>query len=299
MSKYFDNKQIFHTPITTQYGNNMVMTNPNKTQSKKQYINIDTRFSNETKINTNTANYNITLPLRLTNVKSISITNVEMPVTYYNISSTLNNNTFRITNQTTKTSTTIILPDNQYTNTTLQTAISSLLPSGITFTINSNGQSVFSTTIPFYIEFYTDSNGAYDKTNPKFKLGWLLGYRIMAYPILPSIPFVSETSINLSGPRYIYLVLDEFQNGKENTFQSLVSCSMLKKNIIARITPSPTEYPYGTILPANLSNGKLTTDKRTYKGQIDIQRLNIQLVNEIGQLIPLNGGYIMFCLEVE
>jgi len=275
----------------------------NKSGVKKIYVNFDTRFSTDIGSGggSDLANYNFVLPIRLTNIKSMSVTNVEVPISYFNISSNMGNNTFRINNIDAEIITPIIIPDGQYTLNQLQTVINNLLPPDVRFSINTNGQSVFSVNgiSDYYIEFYTDSMVDNDKNDPKFKLGWMLGFRYVAYPLKNYTSLVSECICNLNGSRYLYLVVDEFQNGKENTFNSLVSSSMLKKNILARVTPSYVNYPYGSVLPANMANGYLRSDTRTYKGKVDIQRLNVQLVNEIGKVICLNGGYIMFCLELE
>ena len=272
---------------------------------RKLYVNFDTRFSNDIVGSGNRADYNFVLPVRLTNIKSMSVTNVEMPITYYNISQAFGNNTFRITNVVTGNARTVSLSDGQYTSSGLQTAINAELPVGVTFSINSHGQSVFTNASiggnGYYLEFYTDTLGGYDKNNPKFKLGWILGFRYIAYPLNWGQSLISECILNLHGPRYLYLLVDEFQNGKDNTFNSaLGEAGILKKNILARVAPDYVNFPYSSILPANLANGNLLSDTRAYhRGKVDIQRLNVQVVNEIGQIMALNGGYIMFCLEFE
>jgi len=76
---------------------------------------------------------------------------------------------------------------------------------------------------------------------------------------------------------------------------------IIRKNILARVTTDYAVYPYGSILTANLFNGLLTTDLRLYAlgGKIDLQKLNIQLVNENGEIMNLNGEDISFCLRLE
>jgi hypothetical protein len=325
-SAYFDNKKIFDTPRVDQYGSHMVMSRGGNLDGGgggggggKLYVSLDTRFSNNIGSDagagagggsggTADANYNFVLPIRLTNIQSMSVTNIEIPISYYNISANLGNNTFRVTRVASGNVWTVSLSDGQYTATKLQTMVNAGLPPGLTFSTNANGQSVFTNTdisgSNYYVEFYTDTFGGYDKNNPKFKLGWIMGFRYIAYPISAGGgSLVSECILNLNGPRYLYLVVDEFQNGKENSFNSaLGDIGMMKKNILARVATSYHDYPYGTILPANLSNGALTSDCRTYFGggrSVDIQRLNVQLVNEIGQVMDLRGDHIMFCLEFD
>ena len=305
MSNYFDNKQLFNMPETTQYGSHMIMTNIKK-ESKFKYINIDTRFSDNYNYLDNTANYNITLPDKLNNVKSMSVTNVELPVSYYNISSAIGNNIFYVTNTSTNVTTKIILPDSQYTTSSLITAINTLLPANLTFNINASGYSTFTTTtIPYTINFNVDDTGdikiapGNNKLTPKFKLGWVLGFRSLTYAMSTSKTITSEYTANIVGPKYVYLVIDEYQNGNQNSFISLLSSSLIKKNIIARVTTPYNIYPYGTVIPANLSNGLLTTDTRSYTGKIDIQRLNIQIIDENGHIMNLNGEDVSFCLVLE
>ena len=88
MSEYFDEKSMFMEPRVSQYNNHMVMTNVSK-QTRKKFINIDTKFCDEYANNRtnpgnpsyNVANYNITLPEKINDVKSMSVRNVEIPIT--------------------------------------------------------------------------------------------------------------------------------------------------------------------------------------------------------------------------
>ena len=75
--------------------------------------------------------------------------------------------------------------------------------------------------------------------------------------------------------------------------------SQIKSNVIARIALNRTTYPFGTILPANNFNGLLLTDRRSYNGKVDLQKLKVQLVHENGVPVNLNGLGFSFCLEVE
>jgi len=56
---------------------------------------------------------------------------------------------------------------------------------------------------------------------------------------------------------------------------------------------------FGTVLYANCWNGLLYSDCRQYSSKIDIQRLNVQLINEFGQSVDLNGLDFSFCMEIE
>jgi hypothetical protein len=310
---YFEDKHLFMAPKTTQYGSHMVMTDVSK-ESKTKYINMDTRFRDEynylnsstTPINmnyTNVASYMFTLADKYNDVKSLSVSNIEIPLVYYNISANLGNNCLQITGTTNRL---VIIPDGQYTAATLTAKFLSLITTDISINVTQNGatQIVNKIGTPVTVNFNyiaassTDAVGSYDKFNTKFKLGWLLGFRNITYTIAAGATLTSEAILDLNGPRYLYLVVDEFSNGNQNSFVSCLATSIVKKNILARIAIDNVAYPYGSVLTANPGNGLLTTDHRSYTGKIDIQRINVQLVNENGAPVNLNGMDFSFCLKV-
>lgn len=320
MSTYFDDTQLFSTPKVSQYNNHMVMTNVVK-ETKKKYVNTDTKFCDEymnNRTNTNNistyniASYTFTLPEKLTDIKSISVVNAEIPMTYYNISSSIGNNYFKLRSDYNSStySKMVIIPDGQYTNSSLVTYLSSLFSqvsyqnqsSVITCSLISNGTSSFvvsSGSGYFYIDFAVDKTGNPDKFNFKNKLGWLLGFRNLTYKIIPSTAVISESIMNINGPKYMYLAIEDFSKGTQNSFSSPLAFSVINKKIISKISLNNQLYPYGSIYPSNIKNGSLMTDKRTYIGKIDIQRLQIQLIGEDGSPLNLNGSDFSFGLEIE
>jgi len=310
MSSYFDNKnELFMEPKTTQYGSNFVMTNVTK-PTKTKMVNIDTRFRDSFS-SPAVANYNIALPERIMEVKSMRVASVELPISYFNISSTLGNNSFRLTVGTT--SRTLIIPDGQYTPTTLVTAMNNLLgntdftgiiefgqvitTTGITghFTVTNKDQTN-SCTINFCSSI--DQTGTLDTKNYMFKLGWILGFRDVIYTIPVSGKITATSPLYLYGPRYLYLAIDDFQNNNSHSFITTSNTSELKQNILGKIVMNPAN-PFGTLYSANLINGGLLTDKRIYTNRINLQRMNVQLIDEIGRPINLNGEDFSFTLELE
>jgi hypothetical protein len=287
--------ELFFEPQTTQYGSHMVMTNVHKT-NKTKYINIDTRFREEYNY-LQVSNYNITLPERITDVKSMKVVSAEIPITFYNISSALGNNYFYINN-----SKKISIPDGQYDINALSSAISSNINSSSyssTLSYMLNGTfSKFVVTSALTIDFAVNIDGTPDKFNFKSKLGWLLGFRNPTYVLTSSNNIISESLIDINGPRYLYLAIEEFNKGNQSSFVPALYSSLLNKNIIARISLNNTIYNFGNILPTNNFNGLLLSDIRSYTGKIDLLKLNIQLLNENGLPVNLNGMDFSFCLEV-
>ena len=305
-----DNKDLFLEPKVTQYGNHMVMTNVVK-PVKHKYYTIDTRFRDDYDeySSTSPTYYTITLPQRVNDVKSIMVCTAEIPLTYYNISASLGNNSLQIIRKSDNIKKTIVIKDGNYNITGLINFMNSELQrigfTDISFTINNNHSS-FSTTYNYTFDFSvktsmidsgTSYNTDFDKFNFKSKLGWLLGFRNIKY--IDNNSMVSESFVDLNGPRYFYLVVDEFNNGNQNSFISPLYTSILNKNILAKICVDNKHYDFGSFLIANNFNGYLLTDKRCYNGKVDLQRLKIQLVNELGIPLDLNGLDFSFTLEIE
>ena len=322
MSNYFDNKELFLEPKVKQYGSHMVMSNVYK-NTKVKYVNIDTKFRDEYNYN-DTVNYTLTLPERITDVKSLKVKSVELPITFYNISAALGNNCFKIYD--TMGSEIITVPDGNYTEATLISELNSLITSIATvhlrylvFTVTNNKCNVYCEGADpddvISIDFAIDQYGNFDKYNFKSKLGWLLGFRDTTYDVIftysdePTVTDLTgpdgqarvfaESLVDLNGCKTLYLAIDEFSKSNPNSFVTLLSSSLINKTIISRISLDKAVFGFGSIMPANLSNGLLITDERTYSGKIDIQKLNIQLLNEFGKIISLNGIDFSLCLEIE
>ena len=305
MTHYFDNKTSFMEP-QFDGGHHNIMTNVMKPK-KTKYLNIDTRFTDEYNYNdvsfNETKNYMITLPERINSVISIKVLSAEIPMSFYNISKSLGNNSFKITNTSSSISKTVVLADGIYTSTTLSTEINyeiGLLGlSGISYN-TTNKKSVFSDTSSnsFIIYFNTDSSGNYDKFKFRSKLGWLLGFRNESYSLISvSGVITSESFINLNPIRYLFLVVDEFNNC-QNSFLAPMYGYIMNKKIISRISVDNQMFPFGTVLCAT-DNKNLVSDRRCYNGIIDLQRLGIQLVNEWGTPVNLNGLDFSFLLEIQ
>jgi hypothetical protein len=320
---YADNKDSFLQPKVSQYGSHMVMTNVTKPTQKK-YWNIDTRFHDDYDNYSRMVGgqtipwYTFTLPQAINDVKSITVDNVELPISFYMISAALGNNVMQVGGSL------LTIPDGNYTlaslRTTFTTAIAGISATGLSYDISYNGNPFSSfkntsgsaITINFAIKASKTNactnvtalgaTADFDKFNFKSKLGWLLGFRNLSYTIPATSGVVySESIIDLNSPRYLYLVIDEFTSSAPNSFISPLPMSIINKNILGKISMDYAHYPQGAgvIMPANQHNGFLKSDKRTYSGKVNLQKLKIQLVNEYGNSINLNGLDFSFCVEIE
>ena len=321
MSNYFENQELFLDPKVKQYGSHMVMTNVHK-PSKTKYINIDTRFRDEYNYN-EVVNFNLTLPEKINDIKKLKVKSIELPMTIYNISAALGNNYFKITSISLNISYVITIPDGQYDLNGLKTEINNQISltyndniNYVSFDIIGNHSRFYRTIRPnanspnddydLTIDFAIDKTGNFDKYNFKTKLGWLLGYRNLTYTIsmldfgnvIPNYSD-SEVYVDLNVNKYLYLAMDEFTKSNPNSFITPLPTSLINKSIISRITLDKAHYGFNTIMTANMFNGLLISDERTYSGKIDLQKINIQLLNEFGYPISLNGMDFSLCLEVE
>ena len=299
-SQYFDSasRNLFMDPKVTQHGSHMVMTDVTP-PTKVKHINIDTRYRDDydpSKV----ADYCITLPERINDVKSIQVVNAEIPMTFYNISDALGNNVLHLTLGDFVV--VIIIPDNQYTEESLvttinaQIALAPLVFHDITYAIV-NRRSVFTnaSSVECEITFDVTTQGSVDLQNATYKLGWLLGYRSQVYRLLSTASLTSDAFVDLYGPRYLYLVVDEFKNGNPHSFTSLLQESAVNgSQILARFAMNPLYYAYGDLFPVH--GDFIDSDVRKYTGTVNLQRLQVKLVNERGVPLNLNGMDFSFCM---
>jgi len=302
-NNYDDGKSSFLSPKVTQYDGHMVMTNVTK-PTKRKFINIDTRYRDDYSSSTQCE---FTLPDRITDVKAMVVRNIEIPITMYNFSSAIGNTYFQITDVNGTNKTMVTIPDGYYTpdiltgvvNAAIQSTTGSFKNLEYSTDTTVNSTSTFDCSSgSLILNFAVNSTGQFDGYNIKRKLGWFLGFRNQSYTITTS-QTKSESFVDYSGLRYLYLVVDEYTRGNQNSFIAALPSSLVRKNIIARIAVNSITFPFGTFLPANNFNGYLLSDRRTYAGKVDIQRLSVQLVDDIGVPVSLNGLDYSFCLEVE
>lgn len=263
----FDHKRLFNEPTMEQHGSHMIIKNVHKPE-KTKYLTIDTRFRDQYDTSL-LANYNITLPERVNSVKSMKALQLEMPLSYHNVSASLGNNSFQLTNST---STEVFTLDDDFYPTvdgTLGIAprINSKLSgassvTGISIVIDpTTGKITFSNTntVDVTITFDnvdctgggTPKGGLSDRESLMSKLGWLLGFRLPSYTIPKKAGGVNgtltgEAIADATGIPYFYLIVDEFKNSNPHSFLGLSRTSQLSsQQILARITVDTSSYNVG------------------------------------------------------
>ncbi len=285
--------------------------NPLNKRVLRQNINIDTRFR-DNYYTSKASNFHVDLPLRLTQVVSLQLAAMELPTTFYTISQVFGNNFF-VLEISGETPLIVTVPDGNYDYLGLQNYINNFLslqttayqniqflsdmntPGGTGPAAGSGKMVIGSSTVTqqFSINFLTDRYGNEDRQTPlPLKLGWLMGFREGYYE--NALTYVSEGIINLLGPRYIYLVVDDFNNNVSDGFYGAFNSSILNKNILARISLQGSVFNY-----LSQNNYNLITNPRQYFGPVDIQKLQIQLLDEYGRILDLNNMDYSFCLAFQ
>ena len=223
------------------------------------------------------------------------------------ISKQYGNNFFSITINDIKN--VISIPDGNYDQTTIINAINnqlSLLDSPfnqVCFSINlTNGTTGSGETLvgfknldgidSFELNFKVDKYGIDDIDTPlPLKFGWILGFRNGIY--INNFNYVSEGLVDTKGPKYLFLVLDDYKNSVNNNFISVFNSSILNKNILARISLQTNLL---NVLEQN--NLNIITTPREYFGPVDLQVFNIQLLDEYGRVVDLNNMDFSFCVNL-
>lgn len=288
--------------------------NPLNKRILRQNINIDTRFR-DNYYATQSANFHLDLPIRLTQVVSLQLSALELPTTFYAISAVFGNNFF-VLEIPSVAPLIVTIPDGNYdylsfpgyVNNFLQNQTINVLYKDIEFIADANtpggsgsggtgrmvvGIKSASLVTKYSINFQTDRYGNEDRQTPlPLKCGWLMGFREGYYE--NNVSYISEGIIDFVGTKYIYLVVDDFNNSVNDGFYGAFNSSILNKNILARISLQGSVF---SVLAQ--SNFLLTTTARQYFGPVDIQKLQIQLLDEYGRILNLNNMDYSFCLTFQ
>lgn len=320
------NTPFIHTmPSQVQAGT----MNPLHTRTVTKCLTIDTRFR-ENYYTTMSSDINIQLPQRISKVVSMQLASMEIPITFYGITEFYGNNYLNmevtyldtsLNQMVTKTRTTTV-PDGNYGGQDLVCVLNNLhapmKPDGtllnprdiwsyIYFALDiSEGGSgsgkvwiksnyVDSSNQEMHIKTVTldctrNSGGIVDNGDLSTRLAWMLGFTQRIYS--GDMTYIAEAIIEPNPIRYIYLVVDDFNNSANSLFLSAYSSGVNNPNILARIS---IKGGYFCLIMDNDLN--ITTEPRKYFGPVDIQKLKVQLIDDRGRVLDMNCTNYSFCLN--
>ena len=303
--------------------------NPINVRTITQAISIDSRFR-PNYCNSKSSDYDVVLPSMQKNVISMRMTSIELPITYYAISQYNGNATCLIIDLSNNTSGWVLtLPDGNYEQiwaknsnaADIELAMNAAIKIAVPVTIDSNGavtpnplgtlltandltfqvdhisgRSIFLAMsggqlypYGFILRFNVDNNGNINSNgNLQIQLGWQLGYRKAEYSSVTQA--VSEGICLISGPRYAFIAINDYQKNTGPTHIINYTDSIYQDNIITRINLAELQADYG-VYQVSSDPGLSTQLNRTreYFGPVDLQRLHISLIDEFGRIIDLNN----------
>jgi len=276
--------------------------NPLKTRIITKNLNIDTRFRDYTTA-TNPSDFILALPQKVQKVVSMQLSALELPMTFYNISHKYGNNHFYlevVTNLAGMHTINVVVPDGNYTNSDLLKNINAQIESSVfdlSFNENRSGTGKVIVTSAgksgnvvtnVKLDFIQNPGS---QTDILQKLGWHLGFTKKIYD--GATTYVSETMPDSNRVRYLYLAIDDYNNSVNNNFTSAFHKSVLSPNILARISPGAVDS-FGLFIGNEMN---MVTEPRKYFGPVDIQKLHIQVFDDMGRVVDLNGANFSFCLS--
>ena len=134
-------------------------------------------------------------------------------------------------------------------------------------------------------------------------MGWILGYRQQYYEWSKDYTptdkvsydkhegYNPEALYDTLGSKYFILSIDDFNKNYSSTISSPFQESVFNDpNAIAKVSNNP-----------DLLNFENMTyeSKRTYFGPVNIKKLHIKLLDELGRIVDLNNRDFSFGIEIE
>tara|TARA_B100000282_G_scaffold295450_1_gene274795 strand:+ start:1652 stop:2578 length:927 start_codon:yes stop_codon:yes gene_type:complete len=294
---YFDGKELFNQPKVQQHASHMIMSNVYK-EEKESFLTIDTTFCTNKDLKENSSVFDIKLHAPINDIKSISVVSASIPLSWNNISKNFKNSYFKFNNIT------YIIPDNEYNESTLISYLNNELTGVLSFSINSDKNKLeITSNVDGKLEFDIDEKGYKDKFNLKSKLGYILGFREEEYELVANGKLVAEKYLDLDKKYDAFLNIEDFSTGYSSNYTMAKQEGTTKSNVLAKfilIPPSDKINQYINDKPeifrnhkfktnVNKASGNLISGTRVYSGKTSLQKFRINLSDEFGNVIDLNG----------
>ena len=293
--------------------------NPLTKRSVKTTLNIDSRYR-DNYYGTTSSNFHVSLPTKIKKVVEMQLSEIEMPCSFYSISANHGNNFFWIDPDSALDPKCIIVPDGNYVGEDIANFVNEEFSrQGINdvkmlYDLNANGsgsgrmiisRDISNGTIntnPITLNFsapidrtnsLTTFNTVDTGTPLQLKLGWMFGFRFPQY--INNTTYVSEGQYDTQNPRYIYLVVDDYNHNSHNSLVAAFNSSLLSKHILARISLKQGDNN----LSSNDYGLASASPTRSYFGPVDIQKLKIQLLDDYGRVLDMNNMDISIAINLD
>lgn len=284
--------------------------------TRSKIVHIDSRFA---ACHATTANvpehYVVELSEPLTNVSRMVIEEVDIPISYYNISATLGNHRAIFVTTNGESSYTVTVPDGYYTAASLATAFVTQVNAFVTdITISTTISAVQMVTIqhidgstPYYIKWGEPVN-----TNQcSYTLGHILGFRLPRsfLSVDGSIIGTAPCLMNTIMP-YLFLAVDDYSNTNQTQILAAMGGSnsaagargqvyLSSEKIMAKITVPGQTNGYGDRIVATTSTGFLTSGVRVFTTPSRLWKLKFTWIDVMGNPVALNQVPFSVCLRID
>lgn len=304
--------------------------NPLDKRTITKCLTVDTRFRDNTAGMSSSTDFTFQLPMKLHKVVSMKLSSFEIPVAFYGISEYYGNNylTYSVeyegfagdetSGEIYNDCNTLIIPDGNYNAADLVDLLNQINSPKDDSGKLLNNESIFS-YVEFVLDisstgcgtgkliikpggkygakinkisldFKLDKNGNEDGKDYTTRIGYNLGFFRDSYTSVNGI-LTSDSIVEPAAIRYLFLVVDDFNNNMNNPYISAFNQSLMMPNILARIS---IKGAYFSILMEN--DLSVVSEARQYFGPVDIQRLRVRLIDDRGRLVDMNGANYSFCL---
>ena len=260
------------------------------TESIPRVVNVDTRFRENPGI-TNAGQCTIRLPRTYKNITSMRMSSIELPNTWYDFSSTLENTNLTVSGIQ------CVIPDGNYTSTTLATAITSSISSSVGFSLgvgfdSVTGRCTLSAATPFSLNFAPVLTGSAccitrEASIRPFDtgLGSYLGFVNTAYSNAST--YTGENITNLWANTYVLLNLEKYEAVDHVSFNGTSAPAFAK--IVVSGGKNSIIYTSGA---------DTITNKVVFPEPENISVLKLKLTDCYGRPLNLYGNF-SFTLELQ
>ena len=291
-----DNETTNNTLIKYNLERNKIKNYVNSLKSRIiiNQLSIDTKFR-KNYFKSNSTDFILDLPTPLRKVISMRLSSLELPNISHVISANQGNHGFKYTIGGNTYTTTIVSGNYEYWK------LTETLNASDGGGLNSNNLevSIDDKSLRTTIRSSNDSNFKLDFGNlidnnapPMKSLGWLMGFRSKIYE--GSNTYTSEAAIDLADIRYMFLVVNDFNQSVHDVVTVLYENSFMSDNILARLVMREDK---GVIMFDDNSDN--ITKRRHYFEPVDISKMHIKLIDEYGIPIDMMGIDWSFALEFQ
>ena len=266
-----------------------------------------------------------TLPKKLTNVTSISLSAFQFPNVMFTFSASKQTNQIYIYEYNTDLEAIVTIEDGNYTIDNfppmLEKAINEQVV-GVYYEPDPDGLNRFHVTISPYTKFVTITNTTNEflinilltdnepacRQRPKIgtedskynilpqtlvsTLGYQMGFRQITYDLATS--YTTEAQFNPTFSQYIYFSLNDYVNNQSSNTYGVLPGAILDSNILGVIPVVGSQFANSFDNNANFIN-----KVRAYSGPVNISKIGVQLISPLGNVLNLHYAEFTFVLQVE